>query len=209
MILSFIWWRTPALSHAPLTQRHCVNNSIFRVSVSCVAPCPLSGGGRSRLAAEDAEGGRHFLTSLQHLSIPAFCLSLAVWVPGSSWHSQQLSPPPPPTPPPWRPCSQSSLSQHSAHFTLKLADPRGWPALNPLCDSDCLSSLWMILLGLPSIDPSCHPSLHPWPPSVAWDPWRGWRFKWFSYATHLPVCPVSWLLMTTLERSIMEIPQTI
>lgn len=129
--------------------------------------------------------------------LPVMSLYISVWVPGSSWPSQQLSPCPPPT--------QSLLSQHSAHFTLKLAAPRGWPALSPLCDSDCLSSLWMILLGFASIDPSCHPGLHPWPPSVAWDPWRGWRFKWFFYTAYLPVCPVSWLLMTTLERSIMEI----
>lgn len=70
--------------------------------------------------------------------LPVISLYISVWVPGSSWPSQQLSPCPPPT--------QSLLSQHSAHFTLKLAAPRGWPALSPLCDSDCsLRSGWSSL----------------------------------------------------------------
>lgn len=58
----------------------------------------------------------------------------------------------------WHPPPHPSSSQHSAHFTLKLADPRGRAPVSPLCDSGRLCSRWMILPGLLSIDPSCHPA---------------------------------------------------
>lgn len=67
---------TRSITHA-LTQRHGVNNSIFQVSVSCVLPRPRSVAEEGAGWQQRTEGGGHFLSSLQHLSIPALCLSLA------------------------------------------------------------------------------------------------------------------------------------
>ncbi|KAI9517553.1 hypothetical protein NQZ68_004773 [Dissostichus eleginoides] len=47
------------------------------------------------------------------------------------------------------------------YFTLKLADPAGRPTLTPPCDSPYLPPHCTIILQLLSIDPSCHPGLHP------------------------------------------------
>lgn len=108
-----------------------------------------------------------------------------------SWHRQQSLTP--------------YLISISHTHTLKPAELKGWPVLTPFCDSPVCT----ILPRLWSIDPSCHPDQHPWPPSAAGDPWQGWRFKWFSSTSRHPVFPVSWLLMTTLEKGKMEILQTI
>lgn len=97
-------------------------------------------------------------------------------------------------------CVYALSFQHSADSTLKLAYLGGLPTLKPNCT---------ILHRFPSIDPSCHPVRHPWPHSATGDLWWGRRFKWFSYSFSCPVFPVSWLLMATLERGIMEIPKTI
>lgn len=129
------------------------------MSVLCGAPCPLSGGGGSRLAAEDGEG--HSLTRPSHLSIPSLRLSLActcvrLWTPAwagtvstithTSFYLISTS------------HTHTSSSQHSADFTLKLVDLGGRPVLTPPCDSPVPPSLQR--------DPP--PALEYWPKLSPW-----------------------------------------
>lgn len=128
------------------------------MSVLCGAPCPLSGGGGSRLAAEDGEG--HSLTRPSHLSIPPLRLSLActrvrLWTPGLSWHRQHYHSY---FPLPNFYFTHISSSQHSADFTLKLVDLGGRPVLTPPCDSPVPPS--------PQCDPP--PALEYWPKLSPW-----------------------------------------
>lgn len=97
----------------------------------------------------------------------------------------------------------------SIDFTLNLAYKWGQSTPLPLVTPSKFAPHCWIPDKLLSIDWSCHPDQHPWPPSVTEDPWRGKRFKWFFSNSRQPVFLVSWLLMATLEKGIMEILKTI
>lgn len=154
---------------------------------------------------------------LSHLSIPQFSLSLVcmqVWTSGLSWHRQQLSLQ---LCHPWFLPDTHKISYmhnlsplHSSDFNFKLGyqGGRSTPAPPVVTPSKLTPHCW-ILRQLLSIDWSCHPHRHPWPPSATRDPWWGERFKWFFSNSRQPVFPVRWLLMATIEKGIMEIPKTI
>lgn len=111
------------------------------------------------------------------------CVRVCVWTPGLSWHRQHYHSY---LPLPNFYFTHTSSSQHSADFTLKRSSTSSWVLTQAVT-----------LTGTPD------------PPLASGDPWEGRRFKWFSSTFHHPVVPLSWLLMTTLEKGIMEIPQTI